>query len=134
MSVGNNRMRRRGLLFSLIGSVVMAGGLAGLFIAYSQLAAAQNDRVPAQLPAGFWFYAVLCAAALISTLALMATRKGALEAKMEMKEPYKLFLLFLPVLALAFVFSYLPLWGWRYAFFDYKAGGELTRENFVGLR
>ena len=31
------------------------------------------------------------------------------------------------------MFSYLPLWGWRYAFFDYKAGGELTMDNFVGL-
>jgi len=30
--------------------------------------------------------------------------------------------------------AYLPLWGWRYAFFDYKAGGELTAENFVGLK
>lgn len=32
------------------------------------------------------------------------------------------------------MFCYLPLWGWRYAFFDYTAGGTLSMENFVGLR
>jgi len=57
-----------------------------------------------------------------------------MEEKMSMPEKYHLFLLFLPILALTFVFAYLPLWGWRYAFFDYKAGGELTAENFVGLK
>ena len=32
-------------------------------------------------------------------------------------------------------FSYLPLWGWRYAFFDYRAGvTTLTRDNFVGFK
>ena len=28
------------------------------------------------------------------------------------------------------VFSYIPLLGWRYAFFDYKAGGTISKENF----
>ena len=35
---------------------------------------------------------------------------------------------------MAFVFCYLPLWGWRYAFFDYRAGDTLSRENFVGFK
>ena len=135
MSVGNGRMRRKGLLFPLAGSVVMAGGLGGIFAAYSQIVAAANERVPANFAPGFWLYAVLTAATLATTLLLLASGKGeALEPKMEMREKYKIFLMFLPILALAFVFSYLPLWGWRYAFFDYKAGGELTAENFVGLR
>lgn len=137
MSVGNNRMQRKGLLFPLIGSLVMFGGLGAIYAAYSQIVAAANDRVPANFAPGFWLYAVLAAVTLLTTLALLALdRKKAetLEAKMKMHENYKLFLFFLPILALAFVFSYLPLWGWRYAFFDYKAGGELTMDNFVGFR
>ncbi len=137
MSVGNNRMQRKGLLFSFGGSVVMGGGLIGIYIAYSQIVAAANDRVPANFSGGYWLYAVLTAAICVTSLVLMATdRKKAetLEPKMEMHERYKIFLLFLPILAVSFVFSYLPLWGWRYAFFDYKAGGELTMENFVGFK
>ena len=135
MSVGNNRMQRKGLMFPLAGSIVMAGALGGIFAAYSQIVAAANDRVPANFAPGFWLYAVLTAVTLLTTLLLLASGKGeVLEPKMEMKETYKIFLMFLPILAVAFVFSYLPLWGWRYAFFDYKAGGELTSENFVGFR
>ena len=52
---------------------------------------------------------------------------------MEMEERYKLFLMFLPVLLLTFVFAYLPIYGWRFAFFDYKIGDELSRANFVGF-
>ena len=40
----------------------------------------------------------------------------------------------MPFLALVAVFSYLPLWGWRYAFFDYKAGDSLSMANFVGFK
>lgn len=137
MSVGNNRMQRRGLLFPLAGSLVMIGGLGGIYAAYSQIVSAANSRVPANFAPGFVLYTVLAAVTLATTLALMAMgHKSAetLEPKMEMHERYKIFLFFLPILALAFVFSYLPLWGWRYAFFDYKAGGELTMENFVGFK
>lgn len=135
MSVGNTRMQRKGLIFPLAGSIVMAGGLGGIFMAHAQIVTAANDRVPANSASGFWLYAVLAAVILLTTLLQLASGKGVeLEEKMEMKEKYKIFLMFLPILALAFVFSYLPLWGWRYAFFDYKAGGELTAENFVGFR
>lgn len=137
MSVGNNRMQRRGLLFPLAGSLVMTGGLGGIYMAYSQIAAAANSRVPANFAPGFVLYALLAAVTLTTTLVLLAMdrrRAETLEPKMEMHERCKIFLFFLPILALAFVFSYLPLWGWRYAFFDYKAGGELTMENFVGFK
>lgn len=137
MSVGNRRMRRRGLNFSAAGSLVMVGGLAGIYAAYTQIIAAANERVPELLPAGFILYAALTVIALLATAVLFVKARGekeALEPRMEMEEGYKIFLMFLPILALAFVFSYLPLWGWRYAFFDYKAGGELTAENFVGFK
>jgi len=129
------KTKTAGNLFALIGGVVMAGGLGGVYMAHGQIAAAGSELVPAQMPSGFLLYAVLAALVLVTTLILFASGKSAdLEPKMEMKESYKIFLLFLPVLALAFVFSYLPLWGWRYAFFDYKAGGELTAEKFVGFK
>lgn len=135
MSVGNKRMQRKGLIFPLVGSVVMAGGMTAIFMAYSQIVVAANDRVPANFAPGFWLYAVLTAVILLTSILLLVSSKDTmLEEKMYMLEKYKIFLMFLPILALAFVFSYLPLWGWRYAFFDYKAGGELTADNFVGFR
>lgn len=50
------------------------------------------------------------------------------------KQPgFRLFLLTVPLLLLVFVFSYLPLTGWSYAFFDYSAGMKLRDCEFVGL-
>lgn len=40
----------------------------------------------------------------------------------------------LPFLLLCFLFGYLPLYGWRYAFFDYSAGDVLTMDKFVGFK
>ena len=42
--------------------------------------------------------------------------------------------MFLPFILLTFVFSYLPLLGWRYSFFDYKSGDSLSADNFVGFK
>lgn len=44
----------------------------------------------------------------------------------------KLFLYVLPGLVLVFLFSYLPLWGWIFAFFQYKPGIPLFKCKFVG--
>ncbi len=137
MSYGNKRMRTRGLKFPLIGAVVMTAGLVGVGMVYATILSADSDKVPATLPGAFFFFAALVVALLASTVALIfAEKKDAepIEDKMEMQEKYHLFLLFVPVLALAFLFCYLPLWGWRYAFFDYTAGGELSGDNFVGLK
>lgn len=49
-------------------------------------------------------------------------------------EGKKLFLLILPFLILAFMFSYFPLHGWIYAFFDYRAPLKLSQCDFVGLK
>lgn len=53
--------------------------------------------------------------------------------KMEKQRGFRLFLLILPLLVLVFVFSYMPLYGWIYAFFNYKPGRELLSCEFVGL-
>ena len=46
---------------------------------------------------------------------------------------FRLFLLILPLLAMVFIFSYMPLYGWIYALFDYKPGRPLFDCEFVGL-
>lgn len=55
-------------------------------------------------------------------------------SKMQRKQGKKMFLLIIPFLILAFLFSYLPLFGWVYAFFDYKPPIPLSQSEFVGLQ
>ncbi len=47
---------------------------------------------------------------------------------------YKEFLYILPFIILVAVFSYYPLYGWVYAFFDYKPPIPLSDSEFVGLK
>jgi len=47
---------------------------------------------------------------------------------------FRLFLLIFPFIAIVFMISYLPLYGWSYAFFDYKPGIALTWEKFAGFK
>lgn len=50
------------------------------------------------------------------------------------KAGFRLFLLTLPFLIGIFIFSYLPLLGWSYAFFDYKPGLSLWECKFTGFK
>ena len=50
------------------------------------------------------------------------------------KHRLKLLLLALPFVAMVFLFNYLPLFGWSYAFFDYYPGVPLKESTFVGLK
>lgn len=54
-------------------------------------------------------------------------------AKLYKQRGFRLFLIVSPLLLLIFVFSYLPLYGWIYAFFNYKPGRALFDCQFVGL-
>jgi putative aldouronate transport system permease protein len=54
--------------------------------------------------------------------------------KRNFNERTHLFLMGLPLLLLVFVFSYLPLAGWVYSFFNYQAGLDLLKTPFVGLK
>lgn len=51
----------------------------------------------------------------------------------KMTEGMKFFLASLPFIIFVFAFAYVPLFGWAYAFFDYKPGLKLLDCNFVGL-
>lgn len=141
MSLGNNRMRMRGIVFPISGSIIIGGGLLGVHNAYVRVAAELEASGKANKlgprTEGWSFYFMAIAAGLIlllSVILLIGEIKCEKESKSEMLERYKLFLYMLPILLISFIFSYLPLWGWRYAFFDYKAGGELTKDTFVGFQ
>ncbi len=47
---------------------------------------------------------------------------------------FQLFLMVLPFIILVLIFSYYPLYGWRYAFYDYKPPKNLADCNFVGFK
>lgn len=45
---------------------------------------------------------------------------------------FKLFLYVLPCILIIFLFSYVPLWGWSFAFVQYKPGKSIFDSAFVG--
>ncbi len=86
-------------------------------------------------PGGYWIiFSLIVFLLVVSVLQFILLPKVAKDEKYEMNTSFRLFLMFMPFLALVGVFSYLPLWGWRYAFFDYKVGDSLNMNNFVGFK
>lgn len=55
-------------------------------------------------------------------------------SKSKKMRSYKEFLLILPFLILVAVFSYYPLYGWIYAFFDYQPPLPFSWDSFVGTK
>lgn len=53
---------------------------------------------------------------------------------MKLDQGKRMFLYMLPFLLLCFAFSYFPLHGWIYSFYDYKPPLKLSQCNFMGLR
>ena len=49
------------------------------------------------------------------------------------KKDYKLLYFALPFMIIVFLFNYIPIFGWIYAFFDYVPGVKLKDSEFVGL-
>ena len=137
MSLGNLKMRKVGNWFGIGGSIVQIAGLGGIYLAYSQVAqTTKPDKVIPNFPLSSWlFFVVLAAVVLVAVVSVQVMLpKPEKESKFEMESKFKLFLMFLPFAALCFVFSYLPLYGWRYAFYDYTSGGTLSKDNFVGFQ
>ena len=139
MSLGNNRMRRKGSIFPIVGAGFMLLGdifarlSFGRFDEELKAAGKKLGQLGPRWSLNFFLiFSVLLL--LVSVFLLISELGNEKEERMEMHERYKLFLYILPILMLAFVFSYLPLWGWRYAFFDYKSGADLTADNFVGFK
>lgn len=136
MSLGNLKFKKLGNLFSLGGAAGQILGLVLIYVSYRQVLGSSNvERVEPIFPGGYIVYLILTALLLVSSLAIQfMLPKPEADSEYEMESRFKLFLIFLPFAALCFVFSYLPLWGWRYAFFDYSAGGTLSMDNFVGFK
>ena len=137
MSIGNLKMKRLGNWFGIGGALAQMIGLAGIYLAYTQVAATTRpEKVIPNFPLQNWlFFFIIAAVVLVTTLVIqILLPKPEADAKYEMESRFKLFLMFLPFAALCFVFSYLPLYGWRYAFYDYQAGGTLSKDNFVGFQ
>lgn len=136
MSVGNLKLKNIGQLFGIGGGVLLAGSMFGINSAYNTLTTFEHaSRVRPVSPSATIFYIVMgiivAVLAIVLTIMLPKAERG---SRIEMESKYKLFLMFLPFVVLCFVFSYLPLYGWRYAFFDYKAGQNLSADNFAGLK
>ena len=136
MSVGNLKMKRVSNWFGLAGSALMCTGVVMLYMAYESFGnSSRPEKVWNIFPNGMYIYGVLAVILLITNIVIILFQpRPAKEEKCEIRTPMKLFLMFVPIIAMVFVFSYLPLWGWRYAFFDYKAGETLSMEKFVGFK
>ncbi len=55
------------------------------------------------------------------------------KAKKRISPGFRQFLMISPFLLLTFIFSYFPLYGWAYAFFEYKPPLRLSQCNYIGL-
>lgn len=135
-SLGSLKLRKLGNISTLIGNVISLVGFGFVGIAYSELSMTSNpDKINPAIPIGYYLIMGLVIFILaLSVILFIIQPKANEEDVYELQQKYKLFLLLIPFVALVFVFSYLPLWGWRYSFFDYKAGGTLSADNFVGFK
>lgn len=136
LTLGEARMRRSGIRLTVIAA------LAGLLSLLLYLPAYQGfrnsskpDKINYAFPPGFIIFASgLFLVLLLAVFTRLKLPRASAADQFTMPAKYQLFLFMLPFLILCFLFSYLPLWGWRYAFFDYKPGHALTIDNFVGLK
>jgi putative aldouronate transport system permease protein len=138
LSFGNTKMRRLCTWIALGSAVVGIGGNTIIRVAYGMISSgADAHRVEPIEPTGilafYVLFAVVIVLALVSWVALPKADPDAAEIY-EMDGKYRLFLMILPFLVLVALFAYLPLYGWRYAFFDYRPGFDITMDDFVGLR
>lgn len=135
LSIGNLRFKHLAKKLALIGSVFNFSGLALIIWAYKHLAeTAFPDRVLPQFPSSNYVFLGITCLVLATALGLHALLpKEDKTMPYKMANKYTLFLMFLPFIILIFLFSYLPLWGWRYAFFNYNPGDTLSMDKFVGF-
>lgn len=140
MSLGNRRLKKMGLIFSLCAGAAELGAMVWMkslynSIAQQAIAVDKLDRVQPMYPNIGNVYMVFAIIYIVcSVVNFLLTPNAEKGERFDMEPKYQLFLMMLPIIALAFVFSYLPLYGWRYAFFDYKSGEDLTADKFVGFK
>jgi putative aldouronate transport system permease protein len=141
MSLGNGPLRRLGCRVALVSAGVGLVALLASRITAAMFASLEEaSRIEPLTPMGTWVFAGVFAGLIVVSVWMLrmdrrrnADRAYALEPY-AMPAKYSLFLMALPFAALIVVFSYLPLLGWRYAFYDYKPGFALTADRFVGFK
>ena len=140
MSLGNTKLKKFGLLFSLAGGIteliaVMQINPIVQELANQSGAVGKFEDMKLFFPPIITAFIVISVAYIaISVVNFIILPRVQKTDAFEMEPQYQLFLMMLPFIALAFVFSYLPLYGWRYAFFEYKSGETLTMDKFVGFK
>ncbi|MDT8717370.1 sugar ABC transporter permease [Clostridium sp. 19966] len=136
MTLGKKRLQKLGTLIISIGSSVGILDLMLLIPAYLALSGSSRPgSIKPMFAFGFWvFTALFIACGVLALINMKSIPKLTEEDKYEMEAKYRLFLMILPFVILCFAFCYLPLWGWRYSFFDYKPGIDLSSDNFVGFK
>ena len=139
LTLGNARCKKLSYAFLLAGPIAVIAALGGFAGAYFVLTAKDLSQVETQIPGGFWLFAAIAVLVLGMTAAVYCLsaerkRRTAGAEGYRIPEKYMLFLYLLPVVLLTGLFSYMPLLGWRYAFFDYLPGQSLTLDNFVGFK
>ncbi len=135
LSIGNAKFKRLTTYLVGAGSILQLAGLVGIYVDYTRLLMSVSpDHVMAAIPIGYYIVMAFAILSFLLAIALFIFEpKPTPKMEYEMSRPSQLMIMFLPFAALIFVFSYLPLWGWRYAFFDYQAGMDLTLDRFVGF-
>lgn len=136
LSLGNNRMKQLAYKIGMIASVIGIIGTALLYIPFYQLCLSPElQRVDPILGVGYFVFIALFLLSFLTNLYCMRNSVPAAAGEpFAMANRYKLFLMILPFLVLTIVFAYLPLYGWRYAFFNYRPGSPLTFDDFAGLK
>jgi putative aldouronate transport system permease protein len=136
LTLGEIRLKKLSTLMIFIGNLLGIFGLTGLIFTYKTLMHSTNlKKVAPSVSTGIRvMLPVVIACAVISLLTFLLLKKPAKQDKYEMQPKYYLFLLILPFIIMSFVFAYLPLWGWRYGFYNYKPGRDLNADNFAGFK
>jgi putative aldouronate transport system permease protein len=147
MSLGFNRMKKLGAIFCAGGSALGLVGLLLCFFGYNGfveaarlaeengLSAKQVVIVSQNWPDGIWvFLAVFLIIGATSLTYIFMGPKLTDGDMFGMHPKFRLFLMMMPFILLVALFSYLPLSGWAYSFFNYKAGANLLDTEFVGFK
>ena len=136
LSLGNNKMRHLCIKFSWGAGFSGLAGTTLLLFTYTLFADSPNPgRLEPLLPVGIWVYlGIFALIALYATVLYIKLPATAGNDEYELEPKYRLFLMILPFLVLVVLFAYLPLAGWRYAFFDYTPGMAMKWDDFVGFQ
>jgi len=136
LSLGNTKMKYLCIKFTWGASLLGLAGATFLLYSYTLFTNSPTpSRLDPILPVGIWVYfGMFAIIALYAAVLYAGLPKVTDEESYDLEPKYRLFLMILPFLVLVVLFSYLPLAGWRYAFFDYTPGIALTWDDFVGFR